>query len=81
MDAYLTRLHVRYPFLDRVELWRLHGERWRLARTKREELSKSERFGVFKLYMVYAIGAMQIQLSENNAPAPPEVSIASFVIS
>lgn len=75
VDVYLTRLHVRYPFLDRVELWRLHGERWRLAKAKREELSKSERFGIFKLFLVYAIGATLIQLSENNTLAPPEVRL------
>lgn len=73
LDAYLTRLHVRYPFLDRQELWRLHGERWQLAKKNREELSKSERFGIFKLFLVYAISATLIQLSENCTITPPEV--------
>ncbi|GFF28727.1 uncharacterized transcriptional regulatory protein YLR278C [Aspergillus udagawae] len=72
LHAYLTRLHVRYPFLDRAELWKLHGARWRLAKTKREELSKAERFGLFKLYLVYAIGATTIQLSEKYTYVPPE---------
>lgn len=79
LDAYLTRLHVRYPFLDRAELWRLHRERWRLAKVKREELSKAERFGIFKLYLVYAIGATLIRLSENYTHVPPEVSTTSCV--
>ena len=78
LDAYLTRLHIRYPFLDRLELWRLHGERWRLAKTNREELSKFDRFGIFKLYLVYAIGATLIQLSENCTITPPEVGIVSL---
>jgi hypothetical protein len=73
LHAYLTRLHVRYPFLDRAELWKLHGARWRLAKTKREELTKAERFGLFKLYLVYAIGATCIQLSEKYTYVPPEV--------
>ncbi|RAL15079.1 MFS transporter [Aspergillus homomorphus CBS 101889] len=72
LRAYLTRLHVRYPFLDRTELWRLHEDRWRLARTPREELTRAERFGIFKLYLVYAIGATTIQLSENLATIVPE---------
>ncbi|KAF9885274.1 hypothetical protein FE257_013072 [Aspergillus nanangensis] len=72
LDAYLTRLHVRYPFLDRLDLWRLHEARWRLARTKREDLSQSERFGIFKLYLVYAIGATTISLSEKYTYVPPE---------
>ncbi|RAK81632.1 MFS transporter [Aspergillus fijiensis CBS 313.89] len=72
LRAYLTRLHVRYPFLDRTELWRLHEDRWRLAKTPREELTRAERFGIFKLYLVYAIGATTIQLSENLATILPE---------
>ncbi|PTU18601.1 hypothetical protein P175DRAFT_0518056 [Aspergillus ochraceoroseus IBT 24754] len=64
LHVYLTRLHVRYPFLDRKELWRLHEGRWRLAKTKREELTPVERFGIFKLYLAYAIGATTMQLSE-----------------
>ncbi|KAL4742324.1 fungal-specific transcription factor domain-containing protein [Aspergillus similis] len=72
LHAYLTRLHVRYPFLDRKELWRLHEDRWRLAKAKREELAKSERFGIFKLYLSYAIGATTMQLSEKYDYVPPE---------
>lgn len=73
LHAYLTRLHVRYPFIDRIELWRLHEDRWRLAKTKREDLTKSERFGIFKLYLVYAISATIIQLIEKYDYVPPEV--------
>jgi hypothetical protein len=73
LETYFKRLHLRYPFLDRKELWRLHGERWRLARTKREELSQSDRFAIFKLNVVYAIGATMIQISDNYAGTPPEV--------
>ncbi|KAL3474322.1 fungal-specific transcription factor domain-containing protein [Aspergillus californicus] len=72
LHAYLTRLHVRYPFLDRKELWRLHEDRWRLAKAKREELAKHERFGIFKLYLTYAIGATTMQLSERYDYVPPE---------
>ncbi|KAL4918140.1 fungal-specific transcription factor domain-containing protein [Aspergillus aurantiobrunneus] len=72
LHAYFTRLHVRYPFLDRTELWHLHEDRWRLAKTKREELTKPERFGSFKLYLTYAIGATTMQLSEKYDYVPPE---------
>ncbi|KAE8138310.1 major facilitator superfamily domain-containing protein [Aspergillus pseudotamarii] len=72
MNAYLTRLHTRYPFLDRRELWRLHEARWQLAKKKREELSKAEKFGIFQLYIVYAIGATFLQLSERYSYIPPE---------
>lgn len=73
LNAYLNRLHTRYPFLDRAELWRLHEDRWRLARTKPEDLSQAERFGIFKLYLVYAIAATMIQLSEKYTYIAPEV--------
>ena len=76
LRAYLTRLHVRYPFLDRRELWRLHEDRWRLAGARWEDLLREERFGIFKLYVVYAIGATTIQLSGGYSYVSPEVSFS-----
>lgn len=76
IDTYFKRLHSRYPFLDRQQVWRLHGERWRLAKTKWEDLSRSDRFACFKLNLVYAIGATMLQLSEKYAYTAPEVSIS-----
>jgi hypothetical protein len=73
INAYLSRVHSRYPFLDRTELWTLHEDRWRLARTKADDLSQSQRFDIFKLYMVYAIAATMMQLSEKYTYTPPEV--------
>ncbi|PLB42450.1 putative C6 transcription factor [Aspergillus candidus] len=72
LRAYLTRLHVRYPFLDRRELWRLHEDRWRLAGARREDLEREEWFGIFKLYVVYAIGATTLQLSGEYSYVSPE---------
>lgn len=82
LDTYFQRLHSRYPFLDRRQMWRLHETRWRLYKTKREELSQSDRFAIFKLNMVYAIGATMLKLSENGkyACTAPEV-IRIFKIS
>lgn len=78
LDTYFKRLHSRYPFLDRREIWRLYEERWRLAKAKREDLSTSDRFAIFKLNMVYAIGATMLQLTEKYANTAPEVmSISS----
>jgi hypothetical protein len=73
VNAYLIQLHPRYPFLDPPELWSLHASRLRLAKTPVLNLSKSERFGLFKLYLVYAIGAMLLQLTEKFAVTAPEV--------
>lgn len=74
LQAYFTLIHVRYPLVDQEELWRLHGDRWHLAKLKREETTRTERFCIFKLYLVYAIGARMIQLSEKYTHIHPEVS-------
>ncbi|KAJ5988509.1 hypothetical protein N7481_003719 [Penicillium waksmanii] len=64
LETYFIRLHSRYPFLDRKQIWTLHEERWRLAKTKRGDLTRSDRFAIFKLNLVYAIGATMLQFSE-----------------
>ncbi|KAI1355706.1 fungal-specific transcription factor domain-containing protein [Xylaria sp. FL0043] len=72
LNAYLNQPQTRYPFLEEKEIWDLHAKRMTLNTTPVQQLTKPERFGLFKLYMVYAIGAMLIQLTERNTPTPPE---------
>ncbi|KAJ3562324.1 hypothetical protein NPX13_g8605 [Xylaria arbuscula] len=72
VNVYLNQPQTRYPFLDEREIWDLHAKRMTLNTTPVQQLTKAERFGLFKLYMVYAIGAMLIQLTERNTPTPPE---------
>ncbi|KAF2756457.1 hypothetical protein EJ05DRAFT_466794 [Pseudovirgaria hyperparasitica] len=73
IHAYFQRLHIRYPFLDPGSIWTLHANRSRLSSTDVKMLSSSERFGIFKMYMVYAIGAMLLQLTERlSDSSPPE---------
>ncbi|KAI0448154.1 fungal-specific transcription factor domain-containing protein [Xylaria telfairii] len=72
LNAYLNQPQTRYPFLDEREIWDLHARRMSLYATPVQQLTKPERFGLFKLYMVYAIGAMLIQLTERNTATPPE---------
>lgn len=73
LETYFRRLHSRYPFLDRGQIWKMHEDRWRLAKAKREDLTRSDRFAIFKLNIVYAIGATMLQLSEKYAYTAPEV--------
>lgn len=73
LETYFRRLHSRYPFLDRSQLWKMHEDRWRLAKAKREDLTRSDRFALFKLNIVYAIGATMLQLSEKYVYTAPEV--------
>lgn len=73
LAAYFNQIHPRYPFLDPDEVWKLHGQRVALATTPTLNLTKAQRFGIFRLYMVYAIGAMLLQLTEKHTTSPPEV--------
>ena len=75
LETYFTRLHSRYPFLNRKQVWQIHADRWRLAKIKREDLNRSDRFAIFKLNLVYAIGATMLRLSEKYAYTAPEVII------
>lgn len=77
LETYFTRLHSRYPFLNRTQVWQIHADRWRLAKIKREDLTRSDRFAIFKLNLVYAIGATMLRLSEKYAYTTPEVIILS----
>jgi hypothetical protein len=73
LAAYFNQIHPRYPFLDPDEIARIHGERMTLAATPAPNLTKPQRYSIFKLYMVYAIGAMLLQLTEKHTTSPPEV--------
>lgn len=77
IGTYFQRLHSRYPFLNRKTVWKLHEARWKLARTKREDLTRPERFAIFKLNLIYAIGTTLLQLSDSKsyAFASAEVNI------
>ncbi|KAI0127743.1 putative C6 transcription factor [Xylariales sp. AK1849] len=72
LAAYFRQIHPRYPFIDPDEVWRLHRDRIALSSTPASNLTKPQRFGIFKLYMVYAIGAMLLQLTEKHTTPPPE---------
>lgn len=75
LETYHAQLHQRYPFLDMGGLWKLHSERLALRARSIPSLSRDERFGIFKLYMVYAIGAMLLKLTDKNIDTSPEVCL------
>ncbi|KAL2817563.1 fungal-specific transcription factor domain-containing protein [Aspergillus granulosus] len=69
IDAYAERLDWRYPFLNLDELKSLHRDR--------DHLSTSQQ-GLFKLYLVYAIGAGLLDLTEKRISSPmPEAFYAT----
>lgn len=67
IKAFVTRLHCRYPCLDEAEIWQLHSEQEKLYSNDTEHLSKDARFALFKLFLVYAIGASLLQLTDKHA--------------
>ncbi|KAK0121158.1 hypothetical protein ONS96_011337 [Cadophora gregata f. sp. sojae] len=67
LDAYLTRVHLRYPFLDRSDILERHGNRF-----VQDNTSPKDQYGTFKIYMIYAIGATMLKLTEAYDYTPPE---------
>lgn len=74
VETYYAQLHQRYPFLDMYDVWKLHSERFAWRARSITTLSRAERFGIFKLYLVYATGAMLLNLTEKRTKTSPEVS-------
>ncbi|KAK0372969.1 hypothetical protein CLIM01_09688 [Colletotrichum limetticola] len=72
LKAYTSQLHSKYPFLEPEELWKLHSERMTLAAKPTQTLTRIERFGIFKLYLVYAMGATLVQLTQRGPVLSPE---------
>ncbi|KAK1522413.1 chitin deacetylase 1 [Colletotrichum costaricense] len=72
LKAYTSQLHSKYPFLEPEELWKLHSERMTLAAKPAQTLTRIERFGIFKLYLVYAMGATLVQLTQRGPVLSPE---------
>lgn len=58
IDAYFTRVHLRYPFLDRKVIMECHKNRF-----SQSNQTPQDQYGTFKLYMIYAIGSTMLQLT------------------
>lgn len=67
LDAYFTRLHLRYPFLDRADILDRHATRF-----TQKTSSPQDQYGTFKMYMIYAIGATMLKLTQNYDYISPE---------
>jgi len=59
LAAYFSKLHPRFPFLERCEVERLHEEQVGLqdgdgeTAKEGEESTQEKQFGLFKIYMVW----------------------------
>lgn len=83
IQAYLVRIHPRFPFLFRSDIWKAHGHRHTLGKGTSAQLDQDvprftsqayhkHGFALFVLYMVYAIGALNLRLTENYKETSPE---------
>ncbi|KAL1891062.1 hypothetical protein Sste5346_007887 [Sporothrix stenoceras] len=73
LHLYLSQPHSRYPFLQPADLWTLQREHTSSSvGVSSPHLTPSQRYGIFKLYMVYAIGATLLQLTNKNMDVAPE---------
>lgn len=82
IETYSERLDWRYPFLDLDQILELHQGREALSRVDPQSLTANQRFGLFKLYLVYAIGSGLLALTEKQTSSPtPEVSLMKIRVS
>lgn len=82
IQAYLSRIHPRFPFLFRSDLWEAHRCRYVLQRDSSGQRDtapsfsspayKQDGFALFVLNMVYAIGALNLRLTEDYKATTPE---------
>jgi hypothetical protein len=83
IQAYLVRIHPRFPFLFRSDIWEAHRKRYTLQRGTQRQHSedipafsspayREDGFALFILNMVYAIGALNLRLTEDYKDTSPE---------
>ncbi|KAH6629193.1 fungal-specific transcription factor domain-containing protein [Boeremia exigua] len=83
INTYLTRIHPRFPFLLRADIWEAHRCRHILSKEPDSQQSRpapqftspaydNRGFALFVLYMVYAIGALNLRLTEDYKETSPE---------
>jgi hypothetical protein len=72
LHAYFKNQHIRLPFLDRSDILHLHANR-----NQPVGPTPLDQFGRFKIFMVYAIGAAFLQMTEIYDSTPPNNFLAT----
>lgn len=70
IEAYLDRIHQRFPFIVRSDVWQFHRKRHILG--VGVSPPRQDSFALFVLYMVYAIGALNLRLTGAYTDTAPE---------
>ncbi|KAJ5434651.1 Transcription factor, partial [Penicillium cf. griseofulvum] len=80
IETYSERVDSRYSFLDLDEVLQWHRDRERLSHISLQSMTASQQFGLFKLYLVYAVGSGLLSLTEKQASLPaPEAFYATAI--
>ncbi|KAJ5384257.1 Transcription factor [Penicillium concentricum] len=80
IKTYSERVDSRYSFLDLDEIMQWHQDRETLFHISLKSLTASQQFGLFKLYLVYAVGSGLLSLTEKQASLPtPEAFYAMAI--
>ncbi|GAB1202018.1 hypothetical protein APSETT445_000618 [Aspergillus pseudonomiae] len=72
LDAYFVNMHTRLPFINCAEMLQLHSRRYDVPGA-----GQKEQYGMFKLFMIYAIGAAMPQLTEQYESTTPSAYYAT----
>ncbi|RDW60105.1 hypothetical protein BP5796_11711 [Coleophoma crateriformis] len=75
INAYFANVHIRFPFLNELEILDLHKRRHELV-----EHSTENSFGLFKVLMVYAIGAAILRITETYNDTSSEVFVQAALL-
>lgn len=70
IETYLTRIHPRFPIIVRSDLWEYHNNRTFLISCTTP--NKEQAFSRFVLYMIYAMGALNLRLTSTYNDTSPE---------
>ncbi|KAL4937804.1 hypothetical protein BDV06DRAFT_232329 [Aspergillus oleicola] len=72
LDAYFKSMQMRLPFLCRDEIYRLHARRHDPVPTGQGiDADTAAQYSRFKIFMVYAIGAAILRMTEMYDSTPP----------
>ncbi|KAL4793026.1 fungal-specific transcription factor domain-containing protein [Aspergillus venezuelensis] len=74
LDAYFKSMQMRLPFLCRDEIYRLHARRYDavpIGSGQGEGGNAQAQYSRFKIFMVYAIGAAILRMTEMYDSTPP----------
>lgn len=66
VETYISRIHNKYPFLRRDDIYELHNNRESYLKSGKAHDNKTDMLNSFILLMIYAIGSMMVSRKTNQ---------------